>query len=87
MVILSILNFAILAFSRMLPIVGRIGSYFVVFNLAAIPITYGSIKQINVRNALLFFYILVVVYNYLSFFNNPTWVEHYTTFKTIFSVL
>lgn len=86
-VILSILNFAILAFSRMLPIVGRIGSYFVVFNLAAIPITYGFIKQKNVRNALLFFYILVVVYNYWYFFKNPTWVDHYTTFKTIFSVL
>lgn len=86
-VLLSLLGFAITPFQYILPAIGRLNVYFSIFQLSAAPILYGQIKNTGLKAMLLGLFILIIVYNYLTFFSSSIWTLHYSTYHTIFSVL
>lgn len=84
LVVLSIISFVIIPFSTIVPLVGRIGMYFVAFQVVAIPKVYASINNVSLRYIAFFILIFMTLYSYFAFFNNPLWAPKYTIFKTIF---
>lgn len=87
LVALSAIFFLIMPFGQIIKLVGRLGIYFGVYNIGAIPLIYGNIKKIEFRNGLQALYVLIILYDYINFFNSPIFGEKYSTFHTIFSVL
>lgn len=88
LVILSLLGFAIMPLNLINPMIGRLTSYFAPFQIAAIPLSYGFIKNTNLRSILLLLLIVLTLYDYLKFFLwDPTWIKSYRTFHTIFEVI
>lgn len=70
-----------------LSMISRISMYFSVYNIVTYPQVYGSVKNVNVKIAVLACYMFLTLYNYFLFFNHPVWIEHFTTYHTIFEVL
>lgn len=66
------------------PILSRFSYYFYPFIIPAIPIAYSTIKNRYLRMCLLGIFLIFVGYNYIIFFSNPTWKEHFSIFHTIF---
>lgn len=88
LVTLALLGFFLQPFSAIIPGAGRIGYYFVIYGLAAIPFTYSSIKDSKVRGILILIYVVMTLYNYYLFFApGSSYSPYYKTFDTIFSVL
>ena len=74
--------------SLVVPIAGRLGSYFMAFTIATCPITYTSISSVPIKKLLIGLFLLVTLYDYYYFFFvDITWAEHYREFHTIFEVL
>lgn len=65
-------------------ILGRISYYFLPYKTLTVPITYGAIKQSVIRTVLLGLLLAIISYDYIIFFNNPVWTEHFSTYHTIF---
>ena len=86
-VALSILSFIIAPFSDIIPLVGRIGMYFSVYQLIAIPRVYSNIRNNVIRYGLLFIFCFMIMYGYLGFFQSEVFNKAYSTFHTIFSVI
>lgn len=87
LVLLSSVGFLIQPFSQFIALISRVGLYFSIFSIAALPIAYSSIKNKELRYGLLFIYIMIVCLDYYLFFRNPLWAKSYTTFHTVFEVL
>ena len=87
LVVLSLLGFATTPLISFIPLIGRMGIYFSIFQIASIPIIYGNIKNVFIRFTLLSLFILITIYDYVIFFNSPVWQENYSVYSTIFSVL
>lgn len=87
LVALSAIHAIITPFGQIIPIVSRIGFYFGVYRIAGFPLIYGNIQQIYIRYSLIALNVLITIYDYFIFFTLDTWVEKFTNFKTIFSVL
>ena len=85
LVSISLLSFLIAPFSSIIPLVGRVGMYFGSYQIIAMPLIYKNLKRKYLQWALLFLFIFMLSYSYLTFFKSPVWVDKYTTFKTIFS--
>lgn len=86
-VALGAIVFLITPFGQIIRLIGRIGSYFGIFSIAGLPLVYGNIKNKTLRLGLLFIYVLISLYDYCLFFIQGPFVEKYSTFHTIFSVL
>lgn len=86
-VALSIISFIIAPFSEIIPIVGRIGMYFGVYQIIAAPKIYSNVENNIIRWGLLFIFCFMTMHGYMGFFNSPIYREAYTTFHTIFSVI
>ena len=84
---LSIISFIIAPFSEIIPIVGRIGMYFGVYQIIAAPKIYSNVENNIIRWGLLFIFCFMTMHGYMGFFNSPIYREAYTTFHTIFSVI
>lgn len=78
-------SFLITPFAQIIPIVGRIGMYFAIFNIGAIPLIYGNVRNNICRLFFLSLFILMTLYDYFLFFNSAVWRDKYTVFHTIFS--
>lgn len=77
----------IIPFVFIIPLLGRVGIYFSVYSLAAVPIAFGSIKK---PYRILFFmvYFVVSIYGVYQFFEpSSAYSIHYSTYHTIFSLL
>lgn len=74
-------------FTIIFPLMGRVGMYFTVFNILALPITYSTIKNNVIKYSFLAIYIVLTLYNYFGFFQHPIWHDNYTTFHSIFEVI
>lgn len=85
-VAISAIGSLILPFGTVMPMIGRLANYFVAFRLCAYPIIYQSVKNIPIRIILLWLIIMITIYDYYIFFNDPIWVS-YTKFRTIFEVI
>lgn len=86
-VALSIVSFVIAPFSDIMPLVGRVGMYFSVYQLIAIPRVYSNIRNNVIRYGLLIIFCFMIMYGYLGFFQSDVYNKAYSTFHTIFSVI
>lgn len=82
---IALVGFVIAPFSSIIPLVGRLGMYFGIYQIMAMPLIYKNLKRKDIQCALLFIFVFMRAYDYLLFFNNPLWIDKVTTFKTIFS--
>lgn len=59
----------------------RVGMYFNIFAIVAIPMIFDKIRSIYNRQFLFSIILLIYILRYLSFFSNPLWVSfaHYKT--------
>lgn len=87
LVALALIANLITPFASISPLIGRISSYFMTYNIVSLPIVYGFIKNINARRLFLGLYVLITLYSYRLFFSSEIWVDKYTVFHTIFSQL
>ena len=83
-VMLCLFSFIIIPFASIVPLLGRVGAYFSIYQLIAIPIIYSNISDKQIRFCALFVFVFITVYGYYNFFHSPVWVDKFTTFKTIF---
>lgn len=86
-VALGIIFYIIIPFGSLIPLIGRIAIYFEAYQMLSFPIIYFSINRKSIFWAVFGLYLFVTIYEYIYFFNNPIWIDKYTTFKTIFTPL
>lgn len=86
-VALAAISYIVAPFSQIIPASGRLGMYFSIYKLGAIPLVYSNVRNRNVRYLLLGLCLFMILYDYIIFFKNPVWVDKYTNFHTIFGVL
>ena len=82
---IGLISFVIAPFSSIIHLVGRVGIYFGIYQIMAMPLIYKNLKRKDIQWALLFLFVFIRAYDYLIFFKNPIWINKFTTFKTIFS--
>ena len=87
MVIMSVIPFLLIPFAQIVPLIGRIGNYFAIYQIASYPIIYKAVNKKIIRQACTAIYVLITIYGYFGFYASPVWREHFSTFHTIFSVL
>jgi transmembrane protein EpsG len=63
----------------------RVGMYFEPFSIIVIPQLLISVRNPYFRVALLFCYLLFILYGFLNFFKLEVWVDSFSAYKTIFS--
>ena len=82
---IALVSFVITPFASIIQLIGRLGVYFGSYQMIAMPLIYKNLKRKYLQWALLFLFVFMLSYSYLTFFKSPIWVDKYTTFKTIFS--
>lgn len=86
-VAISIMCFIIAPFTEVIPLIGRVGMYFGVYQIIAIPKIYSNVATPILRIPLLTVFCIMLIYNYMKFFNSPVFHDSYSTFHTIFSAI
>lgn len=84
---LAAISYMVTPFSQIIPLAGRLGMYFSIYKIGAIPLIYSNIRIPVIRYSLLGVCLFMIFYDYVIFFSSPVWVEKYTEFHTIFDVL
>lgn len=87
MVMLSMLYFIIIPFTSVIQLISRIAIYFGVFQIAAIPWAFKSVKRHDIRILFMIIWIFWILYSYWMFFNEGVYANHYKTFHTIFEII
>ena len=64
----------------------RVSYYFSIVSIVAIPNAYSRIKGIKLYG-LLAIYLVITLYAYYNFFNNPVYINYYLHFKSLFSAI
>lgn len=86
-ILIACLSYIIIPFGQIVQLISRIGFYFTAYSVIALPIAYGSIQDQLIKYGLVVIECSILMYIFITFFNNPIWIEHYSNFDTIFSVL
>lgn len=84
---MAAISYLVTPFAQIIPLTGRLGLYFGVYQLGSIPLIYSNIRNKVIRAGLLSLCLFLFIYDYIIFFSNPVWVDKYTNFHTIFGVL
>lgn len=71
--------------STVVPMIGRVGMYFGMFRIMALPVSYKAISNKALRVGITALYITIILYDYILFFSSEVFGEHYKEFHTIFS--
>ncbi len=88
MVVLMFFALIFTPFTFKVTLIGRMLYYFSVFSIVVIPNVYGMVKNKIFRNGLIFVYLFMLFWDYLSFFNPSYWAyQDYKTFHTIFEFI
>lgn len=85
--ILASIGSLITPFSIILPSLSRIGKYFSIYEVITIPYVYSAIRESYVRRTFIAIFLLITFYDYIMFFYDTTWIEHFAEFHTIFDVI
>lgn len=85
LVAMAAVSFLITPFGQIIPIIGRISMYFLIYNLGAIPLVYNNLKNNIIKYGLVAVYCFMILYDYYIFFHSEVWIDKYSTFHTIFS--
>lgn len=86
-VMLAMLSFLIAPFTSKIPLISRVAFYFGIYQMAAIPLVFKSIKRQSVRIIIMLPWIILQIYAYWRFFNYGVFAEPYRNFHTIFEVI
>ena len=86
-VALACINFLITPFASIIPLISRIQYYFIMYSMICTPLIYNNIKIVLFRYGFLSIFVLIIIYDYLKFYNDPVWIDKYSTFKTIISLI
>lgn len=84
-ILLALVGSMFRPFASLLPMIGRLTTYFSIYTLAAYPYCFSIIKNKIFRMGLLCLYFVWLFYDYWLFFNDGAFVEGYSEFHTIFS--
>lgn len=87
LVLFAAILFMITPFTLVIPDIGRLGTYFAIYKLAAYPLVYSNIKRLELRIGFLAIFVLMTLYDYWVFFNIGVFAKPYSTFHTIFEAL
>ena len=87
LVILACLGTMLVPFASRFQMVQRFSLYFSVFSIAAVPVTYRYIERKEIRLGLLLIFVVMHIYSYFLFFKDPSYIEKYSVYHTIFSAL
>lgn len=85
LVALNAIAFLVTPFAQIIQLMGRLGAYFNIYSLGAMPLVYANVRRVYMRNCLLLLYVLIMLYDYFMFFQSEIWAKKYATFHTIFS--
>jgi hypothetical protein len=84
--ILSCVSYLTAPFESIILLLGRCNFYFLIFNIASIPIVYSNIKNKTIRVLVITIFVLISIYSYYLFFEpNSIYHDHYMNYKTIFN--
>lgn len=87
LVALACVSTFITPFGLIIPMITRIGMYFSVFTIVAIPIVYRWIPNHHLRGMVMLIYLVMTMYDYFLFFTDSVFAKYYATYHTIFSQL
>lgn len=87
LVFIASLGYLTIPFTQIVPLISRMGIYFNIYGLGAMPLAYGSIKRRDIKLAVLILFVFITSYNYIAFFDLDSYRDSYHHFDTIFSVL
>jgi len=79
---LAAITFTFIA--RVSPMITRIGMYFDVFIIIALPLVFSKMKKGYLRNFIFGFMMLIYIARLRTFFTNPMW-QSFLEYQTIFS--
>lgn len=86
-ILITSMGYILVPFMQILQLIVRIGFYFTAYSIVAEPIIYNDVKNKLIRNCLILLECSILAYTFLQFFSSPVWIDYYTHFDTIFSVL
>lgn len=87
LILLSCIGTMIVPFSQNLAMVKRMSLYFTLFSVLTIPIVYNIISNKTLRYILIAVFVLMQIVGYYGFLNDPSYIDYYRDFKTIFPQL
>lgn len=87
MVMLSTIATILYPFTMIAHMALRLTYYFSIYYIATIPITYFNIKDKVLRYGLLSIFMLITLYLYYTTYKSPVYVDAFSKYQTIFSVL
>lgn len=87
LVFLSVVGTLLLPFSFIIQMITRLGYYFNIFMVAALPITIWQIREQVLRYLLMAVILLLFLYEYVNLFTGTIYTEKFINYQTIFSVL
>ncbi len=88
-------------FALIVPMIGRFAYYFNIFGIVCFPIILGGEKEKYLqgerlpslytpqeygRLGAIMCIVLITIYSYCQFFQNPVWIEKFSTYHTIFEL-
>lgn len=81
---LVIIGIYIIPFSSSIMLISRVGFYFSIFSVAAIPLIAVSIKNSVLRLGFICLFFAYYLYTFIQFFNSPVWRDSFSNYTTIF---
>lgn len=87
LVSLACIGTFIIPFGQIIPMITRVCMYFSVFTMAAIPIVYKWLPNINLQKAATIIYLMMTTYDYYLFMTDSAFSKYYATYHTIFSII
>lgn len=85
--VISSMAYEISPFGRLLPMISRTAFYFQAYYILAFPRAYSYVKSNMIRNFALAIFVVMSLVSYHRFLVDPTFVDSYSTFHTIFEAL
>jgi hypothetical protein len=82
---LALVALALSILSYKLTMLARIGMYFDIYLIIALPVICRKIENTVLRYLVYAAIISIYFFRYISFFSNPMWQEYYSTYHTVFS--
>ena len=82
---IAMLGFLVIPLSIAIPSIGRVGMYFQPALLVVYPLMMSQIKNSIVKYLLLLIILLLTLYNFKLFFENPLWMKSVINYQTILS--
>ena len=79
--------FIVAPFGSVLSMLVRFSYYFVAYQVIGVPKMYSMISNATIRASATVLFYIMLIYGYVNFFSNPTWIRAYSEFHTIFEVI